>query len=80
MQEEKTKLLNEKALDWLKANQGDDPEFSRIKNTTMIFNDNEAADDIELFLTMEGESNGFFVEPIDIVNATINGMNELKEK
>lgn len=60
----KHKFLTEKAFEWLSnpANSGEQPEFSALKGTTMIFNDNGASDEIEEFLIEQGEIQGVFIE------------------
>ena len=80
---DKRRALKLIAIDWFKG-EGKNceiPEFSCLKDRpTMIFNDNASADEIEFYLTENGEKVGFFVEPIDIVNATLAAQEELKLK
>jgi hypothetical protein len=78
----KHKFLTEKAFEWLSnpANSGEQPEFSALKGTTMIFNDNGASDEIEEFLIEQGEIQGVFIEPIDIVNATLDAQKLIAQK
>lgn len=72
-------FLTSKAVEFLRDpnNAGEQPEFSMLKGTQMIFNDNSAADEIENFLTQQGENAGLLVSPVDIVNATLEAQKQL---
>ena len=76
----KENLLFERALEWLKNENhtGENPSFSELKTNGMIFNDNEAADEIEMALTDAGEAAGYFVHPEDIVNASLAACDAFK--
>jgi len=80
---EKSITLKALAIEWFKG-EGKNcelPEFSCLKGRPeMIFNDNGSADEIEFYLTEKGEEAGFFVEPVDIVNATLEVQEELSLK
>ncbi len=80
---EKSNTLKAIAIGWFNGEgKGCElPEFSCLEGRPeMIFNDNGSADEIEFYLTEKGEEAGFFVEPIDIVNATLGAQEELKLK
>lgn len=64
-QKAKEKLLFERAMEWLKNENhtGENPSFSELQTNGMIFNDNEAADEIEMALTDAGEAAGYFGYP-----------------
>jgi|GEM_PF-3663406 len=66
---ETNKILLDAAIKWLKDNPGKTPEFSRGQG--MIFNDNNAADEIEIAITEAGEKAGLFVTQEEIWDAVL---------
>ena len=67
----KDQVCEQAARDWLTAHPGADPRFSIANRFGMLFNDNNDADEIESAITKAGEAAGYFVEPLDVVNAVL---------
>ena len=73
----KNTVLREAAIKWLEDNPDKDPQFSACGN--MIFDENEAAEDIGEAIILAGEKAGFLVvSPEDIVAAVLVAKSLLK--
>lgn len=73
----KPTVLRNAAEKWLLKNTGKDPQFSAYG--TMIFDENEAAEDIGEFIIAEGEKAGFsYITPADIVAAVLMARHSLQ--